>query len=181
MVMSWVALVGVLCVWAGVVLFAWYVFQLHTARVAYVSSVGLSTTKQIVAARMHVLARETSGERAALEGSENADVLSVVSVIESTGTAAGVKVQVSDVQTVRTVPGKGGAPAFNVIGFQIQSQGSFSSMMQVAEMLESLPLPTDIDQLDLGRSPIRNDPESAKALWHLNIHLKLVTTASVSS
>ncbi len=178
---SWISVAAAVCAWAGVIFFVIYVLHLKADRVAYLGSVDQSTAKQSAAARTHVFARDTTEERASLEKSTNVDVLSVVNLIESVGVAAGVKVQVSDVQNESTIPGKNGAPAFNAIGLGIQAQGSFSSLMRVAEMLESLPLPSSIEQLDIGRAQLGADPASDGTVpWQLNVRVKLLTTASVS-
>lgn len=176
---SWVALVLAVIAWGGAGYFIWSVLGLQQAHDQYVGNAQAATIEQTQSAQVRSIARETINERAALERVASIELLAAVNMIESIGDTAGVKVQVRDAQTEKTIVGKAGTPPINVVNLSVQTQGSYATVMRVFEMMETLPIPVVVQRASFIRSQAA---DSGKAvLWNLDVGLKLFTTATISS
>jgi hypothetical protein len=177
-IFSWVTLVIAILAWAGVVLFAWFVLQMLNNRDTLATSADQAITSQATTARMRALARDTVLERAQLETKAGVDVLDAVKLIE--GIASGnLTLRVSNVQEEKVVATAGGT-ALQAVSMVVDAEGSFAGLMRAVQMLETLPLPTTLQQLDIGRAPI-GEKEPANVTWHMNVRLQFLTTAEISS
>ena len=176
---SWASILAAMLAWGGVVSFAWTILEMQVARAALSGDLDQAAAKQTVAARARALARETTEERVALERSARVDVLSAVNTIESVGVSAGVTVHVSDARTESSIAGNPGGLTLSAIGFVVTAEGTFTGLMRALLLLETLPLPTVIEEVELARPPI--DETSGNVPWHLNVRLRLLTTANISS
>lgn len=146
----------------------------------------LSTRESVAAreaaqARIRSFADETKSKRAALAGQVTIDPIAATKIIESVGPAARVSLRVSDA-SAETVPLPSGAAArpLKVVGFLVEATGSFSAIMKAARMLESLPLPTAIRQLDIAQVPADQDTKGPRQ-WRLHMRIRLLTDSDLTS
>ena len=78
-----------------------------------------------------------------------------------------------------------GASSANTSGinFAIEAQGSFASLVQTIRLFETLPVPSQIQEVELQGIP--NTGVSASGghdvSWHLTLRLQIITSAQVSS
>ena len=164
--------------WAGVVIFAWLILGMHDQRKQEQGSREQEVAQQTTAARTRALAQETAADRAALDAFTKVEVLSAVNLIESAGLPFGVHLHVRDAQ-----PGSSAVKlpegSLSTVGFIIEADGSFSALMRAAQILESLPIPTSIEQLDLGG--VLGKKEATNDSWHLNARVRFFTSSNISS
>lgn len=53
--------------------------------------------------------------------------------------------------------------------------------MRAAALLERIPFPTDIVQIELSRTPLDESAPSGNEPWRLGVIVRLETTADISS
>jgi hypothetical protein len=107
------------------------------------------------------------------------DVISVVDMLEASGKAAGVKLVVSSVQPEGAPPLQG-AGTTQVIGtgFVVEAQGKFSSLMHVAQLFETLPVPSKVGRLDIEHINVAEQKTSG--VWRMNVQVHILTTSDTS-
>ena len=170
-----IALIGSLVAWAGVGYFATIITDARTARVADITNAQQADENAASTLRFKALVEDTKPSRDALDLRTHLDVVSIVNLLEATGKSAGATLQVRSAQ-----PERGGADkTISVIGFVIEAQGSFVSIIQTLHLLETLPLAAGIEQVEIDHVPETTTKNDAP--WHLSVHLKIITTALTSS
>ena len=177
--LSWLALLGAIAAFCGVAFFAWIIAGERSRYAERTGSSDEALAQQTAQARLHALVSDSAQDRARLETLVGTDLLSAVNVIESVGKNSGVKLRVSGASPEGNAT-KTGQLQLYAVGFVVGADGSFSALMQTAKLLESLPLPVSIGDLDISRAPIGTDA-SAKATWHMNARIRLLTTTNISS
>ncbi|MCR4325449.1 MAG: hypothetical protein NUV59_01435 [Patescibacteria group bacterium] len=138
-----------------------------------------ATTRESARIRAGALVRDTVPARGELESYLQADVIEIVELIKAAGKSAGVSLQLSSAlpespPAMQPVSG----PSVNAIGFVVQGQGSFSSLMHAERLFESLPLAASVDRLDISRTP---GSRSSSGDWNMNVYIRVLTTAPISS
>lgn len=157
---------------------AWYaharILSLRDARAAQVEAARQDEQARSSAALLHSAVEESTRAREQLDAVASADVVSVASSIESTGSAAGARVRVTG---VAPVPDADAARAkktgVHTVGYTIEGTGTFSQLMEVLQRLETLPAPSVLEQVTLARA-------SEGALWRLSVRLRVLTSVSAS-
>ena len=162
--------------WAGVGYLAWTVMTL--SKDVHVDTLPESDSSRITASRVHAFLQNSSESRATLKNIASVDLLAAINMIELSGKPAGIKFRVSDASVSPLTKNKS---AVKVIGFVIEADGSYGSLLEALEMMEALPYPAVIDQFDLGRTPISDAASVSKEQWHISMRMRLLTTAAISS
>lgn len=167
--------------WAGV----WYLWSAigdaATTHAATQDSADSTSAKSAANARVRALALDTATARQALMRSAHADIVSSAKVIESVGAAAHVSLKVSGAFAEQASPPPSAAAyPLHAIGFSVEATGSFAAVMKAAELLDTLPLSTTVEQFDIAQIP--QDP-SAKGgtQWRLTERIRLLTDSDLSS
>jgi hypothetical protein len=176
---SWIALLIAILSWGAVAFFLSFVLQMQSERAEYVANASQNNVQEGQATQLRVLARETEDERAALTDATNVDVLSAVNRIESVN-ASGTAVQVVSAQPVKT-SAKATSQQMNVVDLTARAEGSFSSVTRVMQMLETLPLTTTVQEIDMNHAPIDPNAKNNSDTWTLKIRLRFYTTAALST
>ncbi|MBI5003839.1 hypothetical protein HZC00_01975 [Candidatus Kaiserbacteria bacterium] len=173
------AFVATVCVWAGV---GFFVNHIQDKRIAYTARMAEAAQQANVAAdaaKLRILANNNSERAAKLDTIMSSDVPMIVEMIKSVGTVAGVPVKISGALPTSVPKNQKGVQA---VAFILESTGSFSAMMRVLALFESLPLPSSIEIVDLSREGQGAGVSShVSQSWHLNLKLRVITTATVSS
>jgi len=175
---SWISLVVAILSWCGVGFLLFTVFQMQSERAAYMADIAASNLQEGQAAQLRILARETEPDRQSLDTIADVDLLSAVNLIESVN-ATGTSVHVTSAQPVKTAPK--GSQQISQVDLTANAQGSFASVMRIARMLETLPLATTVQEMDISRAPVDPNAKSAAATWSLNVRLSFYTTSALSS
>ena len=174
---SWSLLLLGITAWVGVVLFYGVIEGKKTERTDRLLKIEQSAKLQISAARIKALANETTETRTALDEVTSVDILSAVKTIEGAGKSIGLSVHI-----VSASPSGAFSKTntLHTVSFALESQGSYSSIVRLMKLFESLPLLSMIENVELRSEsdPSKPDP---KALWHLDLRLKLFTSSNVTS
>ncbi len=181
MILSWLALLAAIAAFAGL---GWFAMAIGAERVAYEARTGSSD--QVLAtlaaqARMHALVTDSAPDRARLESLARVDLLAAVDIIESAGSAGGVKLQVSGASPEGDVGKKGDSSGLHAVSFSVSADGSFSALMHTVDLLQALPLLTTVESFDLSRVPIGTEADASKGAWHMSARVRLVTSSQISS
>lgn len=172
---AWASLLFALLAWCEVGYFAYTVTTKEADREAGLSSLNSVTAKEYSAAQITALESSTADSRAALQAFTQVDPVALAALIESGGKSIGVTINLSNALPQSQIQKTG----LNVLGFTTQTQGSFASLIRVAEMLEELPAPSSIQALNLAVVP--NAAGAAAAQWNLQVQMRVLTTTPVSS
>ena len=175
---QWIIFPVALLAWVAVGLFAWTISADEVDRTAHVIVTQDTENKGAVAARLHSIVQDTAAQRAQLDSALRVDVVSVVDMIDSVGKAAGVKTTVSNAQTEKA-PSKQAAvgPQIMATGFVIEAEGKFVTLMHVAQLFETLPVPSRLERLDITHAA-SSSPGVSDA-WHMSAYLRVLTTSDI--
>jgi hypothetical protein len=176
---SWVALVIAVLSWCGVAYFTYVLVQMQAEHSANVADAAVANMQEGQSAQLRALARETEDDRAALISATNIDLITAVNSIESLN-ASSTPVQVTSAQPIKS-NNKSGAQPVNVVDLTVETDGQFSSVMRVVQMLETLPLATVVQEVDINRKESVTTGKNAPSAWSANVRLRFYTTAALSS
>jgi hypothetical protein len=176
---SWTALCIAIFSWCAAAFFLYTVLQMQSERAQSAEDAAAANLQAGQAAQLRILARETETDRTSLENASNVDVLSAVNVIESVS-ASGTAVHVTTAQPVRTAA-KGSSQQLNTMDLTAHAEGPFASVMHIEQMLETLPLATSIQEIDISRAPVDLGAKNSAETWSLNVRLRFYTTATLST
>lgn len=173
------ALAAAACVWIAVGYFAVVVQNARAAYIVRMTDAAAQTDQAAANARLHVLASGNIERSSKLDAIVAPDASSIIDAIRSVGTSSGVPVKIS-AALPGTVPKS--QKDIHAVAFVIESTGSFSSMMRVLALFESLPVASSIEVVDLSRETEGIAPAvRASRPWRMNLKLRVLTTAAVSS
>jgi len=167
--------------WVGVWRMHGYINESLAQYQAELSTRESANAREAAQARIRSLAEETKSKRALLAEQVTIDPIAATKIIESVGPAARVTLRVSDAsaETVPLPPGSAAHP-LKVVGFLVEATGSFSAIMKAARMLETLPLPTAVRQLDIAQVPADQNTKGPPQ-WRLHMRLRLLTDSNLTS
>jgi hypothetical protein len=165
-ILAWCTLALGLGAWGGTLYLADRIAFESEARTFAATNQEQASQKQMSAIRTRALAEETKDERAELERLLGSDVVALANTIESAGKSAGVAVRISD-----ALPESAGN-IMQAVGFVIEAQAGFASLMRVVAVLESLPLPVSIEQLELEHTAGSGGNAGS---WRLSARLRILS------
>lgn len=176
---AWLLLGVAVLAWAATGWFSWTISSVEAQRANDIEEAQRSSAQQNTVVRIHALVQDTTVQRAELDQLLTTDVVSVANTLKGIGNAAGVNVTLSG-----AVPETSSDPAsansdIQVVGFSLQADGTFAALMHAEELLETLPLASSVDRVDIQRAPTQAG--APNGLWHLNAFIRVLTTAPISS
>ena len=164
--------------WAGVAYFATYIQGERAAYVHDIQSVSEKGQQAATDARLHVIATSNAENAVLLDQILSPDVPTMIAAIKSIGVTANVPIEISEAAP-GSVPKN--QKDIHAVTFVIESQGSFSSMMQVLSLFESIPLASSVEFVSLTYGDAKSSSAAgAASSWQLNVKLRVITTASVT-
>ena len=175
---SWIALVLAIALWAGVGYFLKVIADEEFTQTSRVSDAQQESVRQEAMLRIHAIARETKDARAELEKTAQVGVVEILETIERVGRDAGVSIEIGE---VLSSPGTGSASIVRSAAFVVESEGTFGKIMHAAALLESLPIPSSIDEIQFEQLPSSGSGRSGTSLWRLVVRMHFLTTADISS
>jgi len=181
---AWVAITVAIAAWVGVFIYAgWISRQLDTHQSQATDMQSISE-REMEAIRLHALVRDTKNLRAQLDGLTRTDVIGVANIIESIGKIVGAKVKIG-AATPEAIEQKGSSnntSGLRAVSFVVESEGTFASLMNTAALLETLPMISSIQGMEIERAPLSSGPNSTKqVMWRLVAHIRVLTSADISS
>jgi|SRR3989338_6655303 len=173
--LSWIIFALSLVAFGGAFYAGWYLLGEASVRAETTTSADQRTSRAAFTERLRALAADTKIEREKLEAIGHRDVISIVTLIESVGPAANVTLRVSDALPegvgMELPDGSHLAP----IVFVVSAEGGFAGLVKALGMLENLPLPAAVMQVELEKSG-----EGATAMWRLSTRIRVLTTSAIS-
>ncbi len=177
---SWGLLALAILAWAAVGLFAWTIQGDESAQAIDIQATQQSSTAQTSEIRMHALAQDTASNRSALSALLNVNIVSIVNMIQASGKANGVDAKVSNALPETLPFNTSGPNAIGAVGFTVEATGIFSALIHVAQLLETLPIPSSLDELDIQETPsLTGTPATGE--WQMNASVNVLTTSIPSS
>lgn len=173
--LAWLLFLGALLAWAGVAFFSFSIQDMAASAAQSASDAATAGDRAGIAARQRSLAESTAAQRGVLETSLRNDPLAVASVIAQAGKDAGVPLHVSEAASEGLV-GSSNALTISAVSFTVEASGSFASLVHAARLLETLSLPSSVEQLDIARTP-----GSSAGAWNMSVHMRVLTSLPVSS
>ena len=172
---AWGLAVIALLAWAFVL---WFAFNLQSTQAQSLSDAQLSasaSSRDSAASDLHAALQETASERASLASLITIDPTTLAATINQAGQTAGVnlKIQSASPETMAA-----GSPV-QAFDFTVTAQGTFSQLLYAEQLLETLPVPSSIQNLQLIHAP--NDAVTTDGAWQLNAGIQIITSATISS
>lgn len=173
--LSFVAFAVGLAAWAGV----WFLFSDVSARLAdraqSLSDTSAQSAQQSDQIALHALVADTAQTRTQLAGAVDTDVVSIANDIDAAGKASGAQTTIGSASIITPA---GSPQGLNELEFLVQSTGSFAQVWRAAQLFETLPLPSTVNQVDFEQLPNSGKGPSE---WQLTAHIDVLTSAQVSS
>lgn len=173
-VLAWTALLVAAVLSIGVGYFAWTISAKKAARATSVLESAEESVKQAALIKLHALVRDTRDERARLESIARTDINTVLDTIETVGRDTNTKIEIGQAAS-------GAAPTLEAplqaTTFTISANGSFAKLSQVVALLEVLPIPSLIEEMQLERIESA-DPKAPP--WRLVMRIRIFTTTELS-
>ena len=176
---SWAALLFAILAWCGVALLAYELVQMQSERAAYLSNAAAANFQQGQAARLLALVRETETDRAVLWNAASIDLLTAVNAIESLS-SPNVRVRVTDAQAEKAAV-KSSTSTVDAVMLNVTAEGPFSALMNIMQLLETMPLATTIQGMGVSRAPVDLSEKSTNIIWTLNVRVRFLTSAQLPS
>lgn len=170
---SWVALLAAFALWAGVGYFAWTIADAAEEHRAIIASMEQEELEHATALRLHALARETKDMRTRLEQISNSDLVEILDTIEALARDTRIPIGIGQAPSIVSTE----SSPIRIASFVIEAQGTFSQVVQVIALLETLPIPSTLDELQLEQQA-GAEGKSAKS-WHLVAQMRFFTTADI--
>lgn len=175
--LSWIAFVSAIVLWIGVGLFAWATVQAKAQYVERAASVEQESVQQATALQLRTLARETHNDQLRLEDLAHKDIVAIVTLIEGVGEDVGVPLEISG---ALSATGVNPALSAQTLVFTVAAQGTFSEVVQVAALLETLPIPAVVDHVRFERAVSEAGASGASGAWRVILETRFLTTATLS-
>lgn len=167
---SWILLTAAVISCAAVVGFGWYLDAQVASQREAAKAARSAESQRVADLRMGVMAKESADDRRQLDTVLAADVITVADIIERAGTAAGVPLTLNN--AVPENAQKGGN--VHAVAFSVEASGKFPAILRVAQLLETIPMASSIESLELSRT-------AGSAQWQLNATIRVLTTVNISS
>lgn len=176
--MSLVASALAVCAWGGV---AFFIQVIHAREVA--------TAKAIADARQEHVSEESRGQMVSVFESTaagrqyltdilNVDLLALADRVTAVGADAGVALRVSNATPENKPLTKKGAAAsaLSVVHLTIDAEGSFEKLFNALALLESLPIPSKIEEVNFTRADDTSDTP-----WSMKVRMRVLTALPINS
>jgi len=179
---AWTAVAAAAALWTGVFMYAAWISAERDAGMSQAADAQSVSEREIANIRLHALVRDTENLRTQLEGLARADVIGIANTIDSIGKIAGVTLKIGAATPESTVQKRGtvNTSVLHAVGFVIEADGTFPSLMHAAALLESLPTLSSVQGMEFEHTPLSGSSASAKsAPWHLTARIRVLTAVDI--
>lgn len=166
---GWLILLCGVGSWIAVVVLAVGLTNGTTAYVARLQEAQHAMALNGSSARIHALAQDTALDRAQIDRSLTVDVVSTAVLLQHIGRTTGATVKLSDATQEPVLTA--GSAKLQPIGFLVQADGSFSSLMRTVQILSKLPLASSIERIRLN---VGKAEGKGSTPWHLELYLRVL-------
>ncbi len=168
---AWLMLALAIAAWAGVGLLEWAIVRDRTAFAEGRLAAREQALQYETAARTHAMVQGTERERARLESMAQVGVVGAADIIEEAGKISGVRITIGGATPENALVKAPGIPVQGV-GFAVNGEGNFSTLVRALQLFEALPLPSVVRRYELERSG-----SSSKSAWIMRAYIVTLTTA----
>lgn len=177
---SWIALLIAIVAWVGVGFFAVTIQAAAASDSLHMKELSSSSIQTSRISSLQKLVSETADDRATLNTIALVNPASLADTITNAGSSAGVAIDISDANSANG-PSINGAPAAHAFSFIASATGSFASVMYAMTLLQSLPVPSSIQQIQLISAPTTAGAAAVKPSWQMDAQINVVTASDISS
>ena len=177
---AWLALLLSMLAWAGVGWFVSAIVALQDGRAVNAQASQQLSGVVAQASQLHALIADTAADRASLASLITVDPSSLAGMIDGAGKSAGVGITISSALS-ENAPGESNGAPVQAFSFIATAAGSFSTVLRGGELLETLPVPSSIKELQLTRTPDTAGASSAAGPWQMNAQVQVLTASTISS
>src|SRR3989344_6463692 len=178
--LPWVTALLAIALWIGVGYFAWTIYSQESLSAEKLADLDQESVRQAASLRLHALVRDTKEERTKLEDIARVDIIAMLESVEQVGRDVGIPIEIGPaISTSDSDSGK----RVRSVGFVIEGEGSFAKVMHAAALLDALPKPSFVDELQFEMIPANSTgtKKPAGSLWHLVVRMRFISTADISS
>lgn len=170
---AWIALIIALLAWCEAGYFVYRSFSREADRAAALSLLSDTVAQNHREAQIQSAVASTADDRAVLQAFTQVDPVALASLIKASGTSIGDEIDLGN-----AVPQpRSSKSVLDAFSFTAQAQGSFASLMRVLNILETLPAPASVQDMNLSVVPEMGGP----TLWNLQVQIRVFTSSSISS
>lgn len=174
--LSWAAFLFALALWGGVGFFAWTISAEESARDARVVNVEEEAVRQSAELRIRALARETKLARTQLGEIAHKDIIEILESIEGVGRDAGIPITIGQALSASSDP----ESSLRTLSFVVEAEGTFVQVTRAIALLESLPIPSGVYELQLEQLPESERAGKGRArLWRTVARIQVLTSADI--
>lgn len=168
---AWGMLALVVLLWCAALYAAYRLSDMKNDLLLLRADAAQALEKSAAAARVSALVSQTAAERQELSARTQLDLLHVVDMIEAAGKDAGVSLNIGNASPLSgsrdALPG-----TLTPVAFVVQADGAFSNLVRAVALLETLPLPVALGDVEWERE----SSASGRRTWHLTAHLTVFTS-----
>ena len=176
---SWFALFLALLLWVGVGYFSRAISVEESERALRKADVENASAAQTTALKLHALARETKPMREKLSDITRADAIEILHEIEGVARDSGIPI---GIRQALTTSAPDSASSLRSAAFVVETEGTFSEVIHAVALLDTLPAPSLINQLQLEKvSATAEAARKSGSRWRAVVHMNFLTTAEISS
>jgi len=173
-ILSFVTFAAAIAAWAGV----WFLFSDTSTRLmdraSTLSTLSSQSSQQANTIAVHALVSNSTTQRQQLDTDISTDVVGIADQINAASQAAGVHTTIGSASVV----GTSAAAGVNELEFIVQGTGSFQQVWRAAQLFQTLPLVSQVSELDFEEVP---GTVKGASQWQLTAHIQVLTNAQVSS
>lgn len=172
---AWAALIGALFAWLGVGYFVWAIASEKAVRSELELSTEQAVVQQSAAIRLRTVARETKEARQKLDKVASVDVVEMLDLVEEVARASKIPLKIN--QALSEAP-TDPSSRLHAAAFAIEAEGSFQEIMHVLALLEALPVPSSLTDVQFERLP---SGSSKRPAWRVVSQVRFFTSTDIAS
>lgn len=173
--LAWAAAVLALLAWIFIVWFAMDLQSMEDQRLSGAKLSANASGQQSKASALHAELQETAAARAQLESLINVDPTTLGTTVAQAGKSAGINLQI---QNAAPEASTANSPT-QAFDFSVNGAGSFAQVLYALEFLETLPVPSSVQNFQLIHAPA--GVSGASSAWQLNAGVRIITAPTISS
>ncbi|MBI4093482.1 hypothetical protein HY417_00815 [Candidatus Kaiserbacteria bacterium] len=162
-----------LLLWSGVLYFARTISAAAERHRADLAGMEQQTAEQATTLRFHALARETKDDRSHLDALSSFDLAEILDAIEALARDAGLPVEITQAPSITSSE----SSPIRTASFSIEAQGTFAEVARVVALLETMPIPSSLDEVRLER--VAGEASTARRAWRAITTVRFLTTADI--
>ncbi len=172
--LSWVLCLFSIAAWIGVGSFIGDIRSLQDMHSSSAATSQRRSVQAMQAANQHAMVVSAQPAQSQLDALSQVDPTHIAQAITSAGTAAGVTIDIKSATqgALTALDSKSSVQSYT---FLVSAQGSFVSLIRAAQLLEVLPIPASMSQLQFTHLPPgQGGPKDAA--WEMTVQLQVVST-----